>query len=143
MFCTRCGASVPAGLAHCGACGMPMPDAPQNQQPYAYPTPQPQPYAAATVPAAYPGNPYPYVQTTPYDSFPVHRTVGNGFSITAIVLGCIALLIVPIITGPAAIVFGGVAKSRGESRSTLALVIAIAGTVIGMIVGAIIGVLAL
>jgi hypothetical protein len=127
MFCTRCGANVPAGHPQCTACGTLMPQ-------YATTPPPPQPYAAAPYPYA------PYVQTMPYEPFPVHRTVGNGFSITGIVLGGIALLIFPIITGPAGIVFAAVGKSRGESRSTLALIIAIAGMIIGMVVGAVIGI---
>ena len=75
----------------------------------------------------------------PTVAIPQPHTSGNGFSMPAIILGCIAFLVLPIVAGPAAIVLAGIGKSKHESKSSAALTIAILGTVIGMIIGAIIG----
>jgi hypothetical protein len=59
-------------------------------------------------------------------------------SITAIVLGVVAVLILPIICGPIAIVLAVLAKRKGERLATTALWVAIVGMVAGFIIGAIV-----
>lgn len=60
----------------------------------------------------------------------------NGFSITAMVLGGISILFFPIILGPMAIIFAGVAMSKRESQAKLAMGIAVGGMVLGFGLGA-------
>ena len=67
------------------------------------------------------------------------RTAGNGLSTAGIILGAIAFLVFPIIFGPAGLICGAVAKSRGEERAVIAMVVSACGLVIGMIIGAAIG----
>jgi hypothetical protein len=62
----------------------------------------------------------------------------NTFSILAIVLGGISLLIFPILLGPAAIILGVVALVKKERLAPIGLTIGILGTVLGMALGAII-----
>lgn len=61
---------------------------------------------------------------------------GNGLSIAAIVLGVISVLFIPIVFGPIAIVLAAIAKKKGQSMSTIALAVAIAGMILGFIIGA-------
>lgn len=49
--------------------------------------------------------------------------------------GLIAVLFFPIIFGVAAIVLAGIAKSKHERLSTIALVVAIVGTIAGFAIG--------
>jgi hypothetical protein len=63
----------------------------------------------------------------------------NTFSILAIVLGGISLLIFPILLGPAAIILGVVALVKKERLAPIGLTIGILGTVIGLVLGAIVG----
>ncbi|WP_305787397.1 hypothetical protein [Symbioplanes lichenis] len=98
---------------------------------------------------AYPGvaQAYPYQAVpaydpmNPYGAFAPARATGNGFSIAAIVLGCVAVLFLPIVFGPAAIILASVGKSRGERRSTVALSVAGGGMTLGFIVGVLVAVL--
>ena len=69
-------------------------------------------------------------------------SASKGFSIAAIVCGVVAVLILPIVFGPVGLVLGAVAKKRGESLSTIALVVAGVGMVVGFVIGAL-GVIAL
>jgi hypothetical protein len=64
------------------------------------------------------------------------RTNGNGYSTAGIILGAIAFLFFPIICGPAGLILGGVAMSKGESRAVVALVVSGVGMVVGFILGA-------
>lgn len=66
-------------------------------------------------------------------------STGNTFSTLAFVFGGISFLFLPIILGPVAVVMAIISKSKKESRSTPALVVAILGFVFGMIIGAIVG----
>jgi len=63
-------------------------------------------------------------------------STGNGYSTAGIVLGAIAVLVLPIIFGPAGLIFGAIARSKGEPRANTALVVAGAGMVLGFIIGA-------
>ena len=63
---------------------------------------------------------------------------GNAFSISAYVLGGIAILFFPIIFGPAGIACALVARSKKEAQANVALAVAIGGMVLGFILGAIV-----
>jgi membrane protein DedA with SNARE-associated domain len=63
----------------------------------------------------------------------------NLFSIFGIVLGGLALIVVPLLLGTVGIILASIGKKKKESLSTLALVISIVGTVVGVILGAAIG----
>lgn len=67
------------------------------------------------------------------------RTAGNGLSTAGIILGAIAFMFFPILFGPAGLICGAIAKSRGEQRAVIAMVVSACGLVIGMIIGAAIG----
>lgn len=72
----------------------------------------------------------------PHDQHGVAATSDkNTLSIIAIVLGVIALLILPIVFGPAGIICGVVAMNRKERLAKVGLIVAIAGTVLGFVVG--------
>lgn len=72
-------------------------------------------------------------------SGPASGSSTNGTSTVAIVLGIIALFIVPILFGGIGIALAIVAKNRGESRADVALGVSIVGTVAGVIFGAVVG----
>ena len=63
----------------------------------------------------------------------------NTYSITAIVLGGISFLIVPILFGAASIIVAVIAKNKKEKYANIALTVGILGLVLGMILGALIG----
>lgn len=63
----------------------------------------------------------------------------NTFSILAIVLGGLALLVLPIIFGPAAIILGVVGMTKKEKLGPIGLTVGILGMVVGMFIGAIVG----
>ena len=108
--CGSCGSPLPAGAGFCTACGRGVAQTPVTPG-----------WAPAPV--------------TP-DGFPVPVSAGSGFSTAAIILGVIAILFFPIILGPAGIVLGAVAKSKGESKAVVGMTVAACGTVVGMILGA-------
>ena len=97
------------------------------------------PYA----PGPYPGGPYP---GGPYPGGPYPgggwrapgTAAGNRLSTIGIVLGAIAFVFFPIVFGPAGLILGAVAKSKGERLAVTAMVVSAAGLVVGMILGAII-----
>jgi len=76
--------------------------------------------------------------TDPDAPGPARAGGGNTLSIIAIVLGVVAILVLPIVFGIAAIVCAVVAKTRNERLSTIALVVAIVGTVAGFALGALV-----
>jgi Protein of unknown function (DUF2510) len=63
-------------------------------------------------------------------------TPGNGLSIGAIVCGVVALLICPILLGPAGIVLGVFALRRNESLAKVGIGVAVGGMIGGFILGA-------
>jgi hypothetical protein len=68
--------------------------------------------------------------------FPEARAAtGVGFSVTAFVLAAVAVLILPIVFGVAAIIFGVIARKRGERLGALAMRLAIVGTALGALLG--------
>ncbi len=65
-------------------------------------------------------------------------STSNTLSIVAIVLGVIAILIIPILFGVAGIICAAIAKSRHEKLANVALGVAIGGTVLGFVIGGIV-----
>jgi hypothetical protein len=59
----------------------------------------------------------------------------NKLSTAAFICGGLAVLILPIILGPAAIICANRAMKRKETRAGAAMVVAITGTVVGFIFG--------
>jgi hypothetical protein len=113
--------------------GQPYPGQPYPGQPYpAQPYPA-QPYPAQPYPAqSHSGQPHPgqpYAQQ-PYPYAP-QQSANQGFSITAYVLAAIAVFLVPIVFGLAAILFAAAARRRGERNAQLAMKLAVAGTLLG------------
>lgn len=51
-------------------------------------------------------------------------------------LAAVAVLFVPVVFGVAAIIFGSVARRRGERLGQLALKLAVIGTAVGVLLGA-------
>ena len=63
----------------------------------------------------------------------------NTFSILAIVLGSVALLIFPVVFGPVAIVLGVVGLVKKERLAPVGLTVGILGMVVGAFVGYLVG----
>ncbi|MBE6923823.1 MAG: hypothetical protein E7466_01095 [Ruminococcaceae bacterium] len=137
MICPNCGTDNPYGSTYCSDCGAPIsalpPQAPHS--PYdAGPTP---PYGSyhMTPPPSYgsysgaPTPPYGHPYSPPYGSTSTDVQPAKGLSIAALVLGIISIFLFPIITGTLAIIFAGVAKSKGNTHkmTTAGLVTGIIG----------------
>ena len=124
MFCGNGGHEITEGRRYCSACGAPAaPDAPPAPFPHAPPPNAPGPGA----PPAW-GPPPAGAPPAP----------SNTFSTWAIVVGCLALLFLPILLGPAALLLAGIALSKKEPRATVAMVVAVVGTVGGFALGALV-----
>jgi hypothetical protein len=67
------------------------------------------------------------------------KNTSNTFSILAIVLGGLALLVLPIVFGPAAIILGVVGITKKEKLAPIGLTVGILGMVVGMFIGALVG----
>jgi hypothetical protein len=67
------------------------------------------------------------------------KSSSNTFSILAIVLGGLALLVLPIVFGPAAIILGVIGITKKEKLAPIGLTVGILGMVVGMFIGAVIG----
>ena len=63
------------------------------------------------------------------------QTTGNTLSIIGIVCGVLAVLILPIVFGPAGLVLGFIGRSKGERLSTIAIIVAAVGMVLGLVLG--------
>jgi hypothetical protein len=146
MVCNRCGATATTPAPTCANCGNPLTGPQFPPQAYLPPPadagpPSEAAYGSVPPPSdpfwtqapAPPQTPYAYA----YEYTPVRRP-SMGFSIAGIVLGCLALLILPILLGPLAIIMAGVGKAKGERISTVALVVAVAGTAGGLIFSAVV-----
>ena len=72
--------------------------------------------------------------TNAYES---NTNQSNTFSILAIVLGAVAVLIVPILLGPAAIILGVVGLVKKERLAPIGLTVGILGMLLGFFLGAI------
>ena len=67
------------------------------------------------------------------------KSSSNTFSILAIVLGGLALLVLPIVFGPAAIILGVIGITKKEKLAPIGLTVGILGMVVGIFIGAVIG----
>lgn len=114
VFCQQCGTKLSEGAGFCSNCG----GSAVGQQP-----PQAQPVQQ---------------QFAPQYSAPRPTSPGNTLSTIGIICGAIAFLILPPVFGIAGLVFGGIAKAKGESRATTALIVSGLGLVLGMIIGALV-----
>ena len=74
----------------------------------------------------------------PVFSAPRPTSPGNTFSVIGIICGAIAFLLLPIVFGPAGLILGAVAKSKGEDKAVLAMIVSGLGLVVGMIIGALV-----
>lgn len=127
---------LPAEAQFCPQCGAPAADEarasagtyPGMQPPHSFATPAP----AYGAPASYGQLPYP----PPVPG--VYANPTNTLSNVAIGLAVVALLILPILFGPAAIVCAGVALSRKERKAGLALGLAVGGMLVGFLFGALV-----
>jgi hypothetical protein len=79
------------------------------------------------------------VATNPSGGKMAETNQSNTFSILAIVLGGLALLIFPILFGPAAIVLGVVGLVKKERLAPIGLTVGILGMLLGMFIGALVG----
>ena len=122
MVCKNCFAENNDGAAFCTNCGAPLeaqpqapvaePVAPQYEAPQQYTAPVQQPYGYNPVPTPAPNAPQP----------------GKGFAIAGMVCGIVSFFCFGVILGILAIVFGGVAKSKGN-RSGMATAGIVCGAV--------------
>jgi membrane associated rhomboid family serine protease len=67
------------------------------------------------------------------------QSTGNIFSIIAITLGAVALMLFSVVCGAAAIVLALLANKKKENLSQIALVVAIGGAAVGAILGLVLG----
>lgn len=137
MQCAKCGNDLAPGVTRCGQCGTAV--EPQQYGGTRYGQPQqpgpPQQYGQPQYGQPQYGQPYSQPAARPYQYGPGPTDPGIGFSVTGIVLGAISFLFCPLVLGIAAIVFAGVAKSRGERLANVALAVSIAGLVVGLVLG--------
>lgn len=109
---------------------------PATQYPSQHPSQQFPPQYPGQYPA--PGQ-YPQAHAWPQEPYaaqagPVVAT-GNTLSVVAIVLGVVALIVLPPVFGIAGIVCACVAMKKGERLAKVGLGVSIGGMVVGMIVG--------
>jgi hypothetical protein len=82
----------------------------------------------------------PVVAPSATDSAAARSTSSPVLSIISFVLSAVAIFIVPILFGGAAIVLAAVAMARKQRYGRVALAVAIAATILGIVLGAIVGV---
>ena len=109
--------------------GQPYPGQPYPGQPYPG-----QPYPGQPIP----GQPYGLPTPPPFYGANASPASSNGFSIAAFVLAAIAVFIVPIAFGVAAIIVASVARRRGERLAPTAVKLAVLGTLVGFLFGALV-----
>ncbi|MGH2752115.1 MAG: hypothetical protein ACRDK3_14775 [Actinomycetota bacterium] len=76
--------------------------------------------------------------TGPGHSTSAARPEGRTLTIVGFVLAGLALVIAPILLGPAAAICGGIAMSKGDPLGKWALVAGIAATILGFVIGAVV-----
>lgn len=94
------------------------------------PTAPPQAPGYPPAPPAYPA----YGATPAYAAQPASST--TGFWVGGTVCGVLALLLCPILLGPAGIVLGAVAVKKGDQKGWIAVVVSVVGLIGGMAIGA-------
>jgi hypothetical protein len=164
-FCPRCGQPVAQATAAPWAATRPAPMSPEPASPYATPAPPPagpaspydtpatpytNPSSAVPPPPPAPGTwppPPPYGQVPPPPGQhqmgygqppwlqPVPPAATNKLSTAAFICGGLAVLVLPIIFGVAAIICAYRAAKRKETRAGAAMAVAIIGTILGFIFG--------
>lgn len=125
MFCSQCGSEQTEMGAYCSSCGLASDRASAGMS--ARPPTESRP---VVVPSYRPG---PITHQAPTPSTP-----GSGFSTAGIIFGAIAFLFFPIVLGPAGLILGAIAKSKGEEKAIIAIVVSAVGMVVGFIFGAIV-----
>ena len=73
-------------------------------------------------------------QPNPYHP-QMRYAVKTGYSTAGIIMGIIAVLFLPIVFGPLGLVFGSIAKSKGDPKGGVAMTVAGVGMVAGMLLG--------
>ena len=76
--------------------------------------------------------------TYPEHSHAAASTGARMLSILAMVFGGLAVLFLPILFGPAGIVCGAVATSKGDRLGKIGLIVAVVGMVLGFVLGALV-----
>ncbi len=104
MYCNNCGAPNDNGTRFCSSCGAPL-EAPKYQQQYQQPYQQPMYYQPAKA-----------------------QQPAQNFAIASLVLGIVSLIMFAIIAGPLGIIFGAIAKNKGNTSP-----MATAGIICGII----------
>ena len=126
MICKKCGLELEENAIFCSRCGSRVDAQEQNNAQNTYYTPpynnqynQPnQPYNQ------YPNNSYqPYTQST--------SAPGQGMAVASLVMGIMSLIIFAIIAGPLGIIFGSIAKSKGNTSgmATAGIICGICGII--------------
>lgn len=110
MVCKNCGTYDDTGAKFCANCGANL----VEQE------------AAPVTPVAEPVAQNPVFNNAPVQNAPLP---GKGMAIASLVLGIVSFLCFPIVTGVLAIIFGGVAKSKGYTggMATAGLICGILG----------------
>lgn len=112
MFCKYCGNQVPDGSQFCQVCGKVL----SSEQGAAQTMQQSQTY-----------QPY-----HPYQPYPSVAEPARGMAIASLVLGIISFFLFPIVCGPLGLIFGCVAKSKGNTtgKATAGIICSIIGFVL-------------
>lgn len=71
-----------------------------------------------------------------YPPPPMPRSAGRPWTIGGFILAAIALVLLPIIFGPAAVVVGVVGLRKGDALGKWAVIAGVAATVLGILVAA-------
>ena len=113
-FCSKCGAQMNDGSAFCPSCGAATQAQQQQQQQYQQPQYQQPQYQQ------------PQYQQPQYQQ-PVKQPA-NGLAVASLVCGLLSFFVAAFIFGLLSVIFGGVAKSKGNRGG-----MATAGIVLGII----------
>lgn len=120
MFCNHCGTQVPDGTAFCPNCGA---NFPVSNQPINPVPPVPQPYI-----------PQPFVPQQVVEP-------AKGLASASLTMGILSFFIFPILTGFLGILFGAIAKGKGNrsGSATAGIVCSILGIVLGILATMLLG----
>ena len=105
MVCKNCGSECEENTRFCTNCGADMTEWPVQEQPtVSSPQPYQMDYQQPTV-----SSHQPYQQSSQQAA----SAPGKGFAVASLVLGIVSFFCFAVVTGILAIIFGGVAKSKG------------------------------